>query len=159
MRRKLQMGNKKQQSKGRLRKLISEDIERKSGKPGADFVGMGVGELNEVLKKNGPKTTGIKRELLARLVEFKERQAEVARDAIPMRNLIEQEVLALQQLEELRHDIDCRKADLIERRSHMSRHLSEDIWAAEGRRSDCHVRFQDEDYFLLLSGKPEEVVR
>jgi hypothetical protein len=131
VRRKIQMGNEKQQTKGKLRKLISEDIERKSGKPGAEFVGMGVNDLKEVLKKNGLKTTGVKQELLARLVQFRERQAAVARDAITMRNLSEQELLALQQLEELRHDIDCRKADLIEYRSHMARHLSEDIWAAE----------------------------
>jgi hypothetical protein len=130
-RRKLDMGNQKQQTKGKILKLISEDIARKSGKPGAEFVGLGVSDLKEVLKKNGLKTTGAKKELLARLVEFKERQAEVARDAIPMRNLSEQELLALQKLEELRHDIDSRKADLIEYRSHMSRHLSEDIWAAE----------------------------
>ena len=130
-RRKLDMGNQKQQTKGKILKLISEDIARKSGKPWVEFVGLGVSDLKEVLKNNGLKTTGAKKELLARLVEFKERQAEVARDSIPMRNLSEQELLALQQLEELRHDIDSRKADLIEYRSHMSRHLSEDIWAAE----------------------------
>jgi hypothetical protein len=129
-RRKLDMGNQKQQTKVKFRKLILEDIERKSGKPGAEFAGLKISNLKELLKNNGLKTTGVKQELLARLVEFKERQAEVARDTIPMRDLSQQELLALQQLEELRHDIDCRKADLIEYRSHMSRHLSEDIWGA-----------------------------
>ena len=165
-RRKLDMGNQKQQIKGKFLKLISEDIERKSGKPGAEFAGMGVGELKEVLKKNGLKTTGVKRELLARLVEFKERQAEVARDAIPMRNLSEQELLALQQLEELWHDIDCRKADLIECRSHMSRHLSEDIWAAEQLENlkDDEAIVTSDFKMKIIScffrgNQPEEVVR
>jgi hypothetical protein len=54
----------------------------------------------------------------------------VAKVTIPMRHLSEQELLALQTLEELQHDVDCRKADLIEHRSHMTRHLSEDSWAA-----------------------------
>jgi hypothetical protein len=130
VRRKLNMGNDKQQTKGKLTKLILDDVARKSGKPGAEFVGMGVNNLKEILKKNGLKTTGVKQELLARLVQFKERQVEAAKDAIPMRDLSEQELLALQNLEELRHDIDCRNADLIEYRSHMARHLSEDTWAA-----------------------------
>jgi hypothetical protein len=60
---------------------------------------MGVAELKEILKQNGRKTTGVKQELLERLIEFRAQEAEVVRVSIPMRNLSEQELLALQKLE------------------------------------------------------------
>jgi hypothetical protein len=60
---------------------------------------MGVAELKEILKQNGRKTTGVKQELLERLIEFRAQEAEVVRVPIPMRNLSEQELLALQKLE------------------------------------------------------------
>jgi hypothetical protein len=48
-----------------------------------------------------------------------------------MRDLSEQDLVALQEMEELMYKIECRKEDLVEYRSHMARHLSEDISAAD----------------------------
>ena len=50
---------------------------------------------------------------------------------IRMRPLSTEELLALQRLEELRYDIECRKNDLVEFRSHLARHLSEEEKAKE----------------------------
>jgi hypothetical protein len=50
---------------------------------------------------------------------------------IRMRPLSTEELLALQRLEELRYDIDSRKNDLVEFRSHLARHLSEEAKAKE----------------------------
>jgi hypothetical protein len=48
-----------------------------------------------------------------------------------MRELSDLEVLALQELEEFLYEIGCRRDDLVEYWSHMARHLSEDVWAAD----------------------------
>jgi hypothetical protein len=64
--------------------------------------------------------------LVARISNDKSSHQQRARDAAMLCDLSTEELLALQNLEELSYEIQCRKADLIEYCSHLARHLSED---------------------------------
>jgi hypothetical protein len=99
--------------------------------PENEWTGLTILLLKEECKKRGLVVGGKKEDLILRLVQFKEEEERVAKVTIPMRELSETELLNYQEMEELLHEMDCRKEDLIEYRGHMARHLSEDTWAAE----------------------------
>jgi hypothetical protein len=95
------------------------------------WMGMSAKQLREECKKHDITMAGNKVVLQDWLAEFEEMQTQNARETIPMRDLSEQDLLALQEMEELMYEIECRKEDLVEYRSHMARHLSEDVSAAD----------------------------
>jgi hypothetical protein len=130
-RRKLKIvDRKKKVTAGAVSKLIIQDIQER-GEPGAEWIGSKVAQLKEECKLLGLNVGGTKQDLLDRLHAFSQRAARIARSTIPMRELSDLELLALQECEELLYDIGCRRNDLVEYRSHMARHLSEDIAAAK----------------------------
>jgi hypothetical protein len=130
-RRKLKIGTRKKKvTVGVLSKLIVEDIQKR-GEPGAQWVGLKNGALKEECKRHGLTIGGKKQDLLDRLHENTERAALIARSTIAMRELSDLELVALQELEELLYGIGCRRDNLSEYRSHMARHLSEDVWGAD----------------------------
>jgi DNA-binding Xre family transcriptional regulator len=92
---------------------------------------MSAKQLKEKCKEYGIAMTGNKIALQERLTEFEDLQSRISKETIPMRGLSEQDLVALQEMEELMYEIECRKEDLVEYRSHMARHLSEDISAAD----------------------------
>jgi hypothetical protein len=131
--RNLKVSGTKPQLLERLRVFEKGEVDDDGGRgePANKWTGMSAKQLKEECKKHGIAVAGNKVVLQDRLAAFEEMQAQVAREAIPMRDLSEQDLIALQEMEELKYEIDCRKDDLVEYRSHMARHLSEDVSAAD----------------------------
>lgn len=77
------------------------------------------------------KIGGKKSDLVQRLIEDDNLQKAAKEKHQQMRDLSEQEVLELNKLEELVYDIGCRRADLLEYRSHLARHKSEEEYAVK----------------------------
>jgi hypothetical protein len=85
-----------------------------------------VTELKEECRRRCLLLSGNRGALVARILNDEAAVQQRAQDAAKLRDLSTEELLALQNLEELSYEIQCRKADLIEYRSHLARHLSED---------------------------------
>jgi DNA-binding Xre family transcriptional regulator len=107
-----------------------DDGGRGDDEPVTKWTGRTAKQLKEECKKHDIPVGGNKVALLEQLSQFKEMKSQIARETIPMRDLSEQDLVALQEMEELKHEIECQKEDLVEYRSHMARHLSEDVSAA-----------------------------
>jgi hypothetical protein len=88
-------------------------------------------QLKDECEKRSLSKGGTKKVLLERLRQDDKEAQEYQRNCIKMRKLSTEELLALQRLEELRYDIDCRKSDLVDFRSHLARHLAEETKAKE----------------------------
>jgi hypothetical protein len=84
---------------------------------------MSAKQLKEECKRHDIPLGGNKAVLHKGLRRFKEVESQIARETIPMRDLSEQDLIALQEMEELKYEIKCRKEDLVEYWSHMAWHL------------------------------------
>jgi hypothetical protein len=87
--------------------------------------------LKTKCKSLGLVVGGNKSELVARIVQKERLDDRRRRQLIPLRELSEPELLTLQQVSELLHEVQVRRDDLLEYRSHLARHLSEDGWARQ----------------------------
>lgn len=96
---------------------------------GPDWTTKKVAELKDELRRRCLTLSGNRLILVQRILDDDVARNSRAEEAALLRDLSTEELLALQNLAELAYDIECRKDDLIEYRSHLARHLSEDEYA------------------------------
>jgi hypothetical protein len=86
--------------------------------------------LKEECRRHGLAVSRTKTTLVARtIIAYKKRTMAQDQDAVLLHRLSTEELLALQSLEELIKEVSCRKDDLVEFRSHLARHKSEEEYA------------------------------
>jgi hypothetical protein len=87
--------------------------------------------LKEECRRHALAVSGTKTTLVARIIAYEKRTKARDQDAVLLHKLSTEELLALQSLEELIYEISCRKEDLVEFRSHLARHKSEEEYATK----------------------------
>jgi hypothetical protein len=129
-RRKLPVGGRKSALVERIQSSSQQEVSGAADDSGIangiDWTKTKVKDLKDECKSRGLVVGGNRAALLKRIIDYDLASQQSAAYAASLRDLSTEEILALQNLEELAHDIGCRKQDLIEYRSHIARHLSED---------------------------------
>jgi hypothetical protein len=122
---------------GSKKVVVLRLLEYEEGGGGEDsandnFASLNVTELKAECKKRGLPISGRKATLLTRLREDSQLAKDDERLASILQGLSKEERLVYEMWEERFYEIDRRKKDLLEYRSHLVRHHAEDLNAAKG---------------------------